>query len=302
MAAIPVNPFCWSKSAKHDVTLTSLTADLLESGTDLDEALVLSAESGTDLAEALVLPAESGTDLAEALVLSAESGTDLAEALVLSAESGTDLAEALVLSAESGTDLAEALVLSAESGTDLAEALVLSAESGTDLAEALVLSAESGTDLAEALVLSAESGTDLAEALVLSAESVAGSDLAELLQIDHVEGADVVLATLQVAPPVALVPEPGTQGERGAGQSQGPAHCGPTFRAESPSMHTEDIELCAIASDDTGQRNGPASQHLCAAAIRSARMTCSPSTRRNRRGSSGHCRITPTENRYISHR
>ena len=29
VAAIPVNPFCWSKSAKHDVTLTSLTADLL---------------------------------------------------------------------------------------------------------------------------------------------------------------------------------------------------------------------------------------------------------------------------------
>ena len=28
VAAIPVNPFCWSKSAKHDVTLTSLTADL----------------------------------------------------------------------------------------------------------------------------------------------------------------------------------------------------------------------------------------------------------------------------------
>ena len=32
VAAIPVNPFCWSKSAKHDVTLTSLTADLLWSG------------------------------------------------------------------------------------------------------------------------------------------------------------------------------------------------------------------------------------------------------------------------------
>ena len=29
VAAIPVNPFCWSKSAKHDVTMTSLTADLL---------------------------------------------------------------------------------------------------------------------------------------------------------------------------------------------------------------------------------------------------------------------------------
>ena len=29
VAAIPVNPFCWSKSVKHDVTLTSLTADLL---------------------------------------------------------------------------------------------------------------------------------------------------------------------------------------------------------------------------------------------------------------------------------
>ena len=29
LAAIPVNPFCWSKSAKHDVTLTgALTADL----------------------------------------------------------------------------------------------------------------------------------------------------------------------------------------------------------------------------------------------------------------------------------
>ena len=32
MTAIPVNPFCWSKSAKHDVTLTSLTADLLWPG------------------------------------------------------------------------------------------------------------------------------------------------------------------------------------------------------------------------------------------------------------------------------
>ena len=32
VAAIPVNPFCWSKSAKHDVTLTSLTADLLWPG------------------------------------------------------------------------------------------------------------------------------------------------------------------------------------------------------------------------------------------------------------------------------
>ena len=29
MVAIPVNPFCWLKPAKHDVTLTSLTADLL---------------------------------------------------------------------------------------------------------------------------------------------------------------------------------------------------------------------------------------------------------------------------------
>ena len=29
VAVIPVNPFCWSKSAEHDVTLTSLTADLL---------------------------------------------------------------------------------------------------------------------------------------------------------------------------------------------------------------------------------------------------------------------------------
>ena len=33
VAANPVNPFCWSKSAKHDVTLTSLTADLLWPGT-----------------------------------------------------------------------------------------------------------------------------------------------------------------------------------------------------------------------------------------------------------------------------
>ena len=32
VAAIPVNPFCLSKSAKHDVTLTSLTADLLLPG------------------------------------------------------------------------------------------------------------------------------------------------------------------------------------------------------------------------------------------------------------------------------
>ena len=32
MAAIPVNPFYWSKSAKHDVPLTSLTADLLWPG------------------------------------------------------------------------------------------------------------------------------------------------------------------------------------------------------------------------------------------------------------------------------
>ena len=32
VAAIPVNQFCWSKSAKHDVTLTSLTADLLRPG------------------------------------------------------------------------------------------------------------------------------------------------------------------------------------------------------------------------------------------------------------------------------
>ena len=29
LVAFPVNPFCSSKSAKHDVTLTSLTADLL---------------------------------------------------------------------------------------------------------------------------------------------------------------------------------------------------------------------------------------------------------------------------------
>ena len=29
VAAIPVNPFRWSNSAKHDVTMTSLTADLL---------------------------------------------------------------------------------------------------------------------------------------------------------------------------------------------------------------------------------------------------------------------------------
>ena len=33
VAMISVNPFCWSKSAEHDVTLTSLTADLLRSGT-----------------------------------------------------------------------------------------------------------------------------------------------------------------------------------------------------------------------------------------------------------------------------
>ena len=32
VAAIPVNLFCWSKSAKHNVTLTSLTADLLWPG------------------------------------------------------------------------------------------------------------------------------------------------------------------------------------------------------------------------------------------------------------------------------
>ena len=32
MAAIPVYPFCWSKSAKYDVTLTSLTADLIWPG------------------------------------------------------------------------------------------------------------------------------------------------------------------------------------------------------------------------------------------------------------------------------
>ena len=32
VVAIPVNPFCWSKSAKHDATLTSLTADLLRPG------------------------------------------------------------------------------------------------------------------------------------------------------------------------------------------------------------------------------------------------------------------------------
>ena len=32
VAAIPVNPFRWSKSAKHDVTLPSLTADLLWPG------------------------------------------------------------------------------------------------------------------------------------------------------------------------------------------------------------------------------------------------------------------------------
>ena len=32
VAAIPVNPFRWSKSANHDVTLTSLTADLFWPG------------------------------------------------------------------------------------------------------------------------------------------------------------------------------------------------------------------------------------------------------------------------------
>ena len=31
--AFPVNPYCWSKSAEHDVILTSLTADLLWPGT-----------------------------------------------------------------------------------------------------------------------------------------------------------------------------------------------------------------------------------------------------------------------------
>ena len=29
MGAIPVNPYFWSKSTEHDVTLTSLTADIL---------------------------------------------------------------------------------------------------------------------------------------------------------------------------------------------------------------------------------------------------------------------------------
>ena len=29
VAAIPANPYFWSKSAEHDVTLTSLTVDLL---------------------------------------------------------------------------------------------------------------------------------------------------------------------------------------------------------------------------------------------------------------------------------
>ena len=33
VAVIPVNPFCWSKEAEHDVTLTSLTTDLLRPGT-----------------------------------------------------------------------------------------------------------------------------------------------------------------------------------------------------------------------------------------------------------------------------
>ena len=33
VAAIPVNPYFWSKSAKHHVTLRSLTADLLWPGT-----------------------------------------------------------------------------------------------------------------------------------------------------------------------------------------------------------------------------------------------------------------------------
>ena len=33
LVTFPVNPYCWSKSAEHDVTLTSLTADLLWPGT-----------------------------------------------------------------------------------------------------------------------------------------------------------------------------------------------------------------------------------------------------------------------------
>ena len=36
---IPVNPFCWSKSAKHDVTLTSLTADLLWPGSQFFDTM-----------------------------------------------------------------------------------------------------------------------------------------------------------------------------------------------------------------------------------------------------------------------
>ena len=33
VAVIPESPFCCLKSAEHDVTLTSLTADLLRPGT-----------------------------------------------------------------------------------------------------------------------------------------------------------------------------------------------------------------------------------------------------------------------------
>ena len=46
VVAIPVNPYFWSKSAEHDVTLTSLTADLLRPGTYFLTQRVIVVQTG----------------------------------------------------------------------------------------------------------------------------------------------------------------------------------------------------------------------------------------------------------------